>query len=318
MYGEISPSFIRIGNGPQHHDNGGMFVRTISCLPALTGQWLLKGGGAIKGNYGYLAHNSGRLQRPDLLENKQTRIINMNLLGETLLSIEPPIKSLYIYSSNPAVVAPNGNKVRQGLERNDLFTVVHDLFLTETAKYADIVLPSTSSFENTDFYGSYWHNYMQIQQPVIKPYGESKSNVEVFKLLAEAMGFDEPAFQETEEEMIADALRFPFNKYLEGITLEALKEKQYVKAKVKPLFPGRLKTRSGKIELYSKKMEMAGYPPLPTYIPLEHDGDYPLQFVPAPNHNFLNSTFANNEKHQSLEKAPCLYMNHQDADKKRD
>ena len=316
MYGEISPSFIRIGNGPQHHDNGGMFVRTVSCLPALTGQWLLKGGGAIKGNYGYLAHNSGRLQRPDLLENKQTRMINMNLLGETLLSIEPPIKSLYIYSSNPAVVAPNGNKVRQGLERNDLFTVVHDLFLTETAKYADIVLPSTSSFENTDFYGSYWHNYMQIQQPVIKPYGESKSNVEVFKLLAEAMGFDEPAFQETEEEMIADALRFPFNKYLEGITLEALKEKQYVKAKVKPLFPGRLKTRSGKIELYSKKMEMAGYPPLPTYIPLEHDGDYPLQFVPAPNHNFLNSTFANNEKHQSLEKAPCLYMNHQDAVKR--
>jgi len=178
----------------------------------------------------------------------------MNLLGEALLALEPPIKSLYIYSSNPAVVAPNGNKVKKGLERNDLFTVVHDLFLTESAKYADIVLPSTSSFENTDFYGSYWHNYMQIQQPVIKPYGESKSNVEVFKLLAEAMGFDEPAFQETEEEMIADALRFPFNKYLEGITLEALKEKQYVKAKVKPLFPGRLKTRSGKIELYSKKV----------------------------------------------------------------
>ena len=118
----------------------------------------------------------------------------MNLLGETLLSLEQPIKSLYVYSSNPAVVAPNGNKVRKGLEREDLFTVVHDLFLTETAKYADIILPATSSYENTDFYASYWHHYMQIQQPVIEPYGESKSNVDVFKLLAKEMGYDEPSF----------------------------------------------------------------------------------------------------------------------------
>ena len=195
MYGNTSPSYIRIGNGPQHHDNGGMFVRTISCLPALTGQWLLKGGGAIKGNSGYLEYNSERLQRPDLLKDKDTRVINMNLLGETLLSLEQPIRSLYVYSCNPAVVAPNGNKVRKGLEREDLFTVVHDLFLTETAKYADIVLPATSAFENTDFYTSYWHHYIQIQQPVIEKYGESKSNVDVFRLLAEAMGFDEPTFK---------------------------------------------------------------------------------------------------------------------------
>lgn len=316
MYGEISPSFIRIGNGPQHHDNGGMYVRTISCLPALTGQWLLKGGGAIKSNSDYLAYNERSLQRPDLLKNKDTRVINMNLLGEALLDIQPPIKSLYIYSSNPAVVAPNGNKVRQGLEREDLFTVVHDLFLTQTAKYADIVLPATSSFENTDFYASYWHHYMQIQQPVIKPFGESKSNVEVFRLLAEAMGFNEPAFQETEEEMIAAALDYPNNPSLEGITLEALKEKQYVRANIKPLFVRKLKTPSGKIELYSKKMEEAGYPPLPTYMPLVHDGDYPFHFIAAPNHNFLNSTFAINEKHQSLEKEPRLYMNHQDAAKR--
>ena len=193
---------LRIGNGPQHHDNGGMFVRTISCLPALTGQWLLKGGGAIKGNSGYLAHNTGRLQRPDLLKNKQTRIINMNLLGEALLSLQPPIKSLYNYSSNPAVVAPNVNKVKKGLEREDLFTVVHDLFLTDTAKYADIVLPASASYENTDLYTSYWHHYMQIQQPVIEPYGESKSNVDVFRLLADAMGFEESIFKETEGEMI--------------------------------------------------------------------------------------------------------------------
>ncbi|WP_041580769.1 molybdopterin oxidoreductase family protein [Bacillus sp. 1NLA3E] len=313
LYGNTSPAYIRIGNGPQHHDNGGMCIRTISCLPALTGQWLVKGGGAIKGNSGYLAYNSEYLQRPDLLQNKATRLINMNLLGETLLSLDPPVKSLYVYSSNPAVVAPDGNKVRQGLERDDLFIVVHDLFLTETAKYADIILPATSAFENTDFYASYWHHYMQIQEPVIERYGEAKSNVEVFRLLAVEMGFEDAAFQETEAEMIARSLENPSNLYIEGISYEALVQHQYMKAAVKPLFPGKLPTSSGKIELYSAKMKLDGYPPLPTYIPLVNDGDFPFMFVAAPNHNFLNSTFSNNHKHQTLEKEPKLHMNHEDA-----
>lgn len=313
MYGHTSPSFIRIGNGPQHHDNGGMFVRTVSCLPALTGQWLIKGGGAIKGNSGFLAIDTTKLQRPRLLKNKQTRVINMNQLGEALLTVEPPIKSLYVYSSNPVVVAPESNKVRKGLEREDLFVVVHDLFLTETAKYADIVLPSTSSFENTDIYTSYWHHYIQIQQPVIDPYEESKSNVDVFRLLAKGMGFEDTAFEETEAEMIAEALNYSGNPYLDGINFEALLEKQYAKAKVKPLFPGKLRTPSGKIELYSKRMKKNGYPPLPTYIPLVNDGDHSYHFIPAPNHNFLNSTFSNNQKHISLEKEPRLHMNLEDA-----
>ncbi|UQD52208.1 molybdopterin oxidoreductase family protein [Bacillus methanolicus] len=313
MYGQISPSFIRIGNGLQHHDNGGMSVRTISCLPALTGQWLVKGGGAIKGNGDYLAYNTQKLQRPDLLKNKNTRVINMNLLGQALLELDPPVKSLFVYCSNPAVVAPEANKVREGLAREDLFVVVHDLFLTETAKYADIVLPATSSFENTDFYTSYWHHYIQIQQPVIERYGESKSNTEVFRLLAKEMGFDDRVFDESDEEMIAQALDHPNNPYLEGIDYETLVEKQYVKANVKPLFPGKLPTPSGKIELYSKKMEEDGYPPLPTYTPLVNDGDFPFLFVPGPNHNFLNSTFSNNEKHISLEKEPRLHMNVKDA-----
>ncbi|WP_071393987.1 molybdopterin-containing oxidoreductase family protein [Bacillus tuaregi] len=313
MYGETAPSYIRIGNGPQHHDNGGMFVRTISCLPALTGQWLIKGGGAIKGNSGYLEHNAYYLQRPDLLKNKQTRRVNMNQIGEALLSLEQPIKSLFIYSSNPAVVAPDGNKVRKGLLREDLFVVVHDLFFTETAQYADLILPATSSYENTDFYASYWHHYMQIQQPVIEPYGESKSNVEVFRLLAKSMGFNESAFDESEAEMIAGALDNPRNPYLEGMTYDALLEKQYVKANIGQLLPGRLKTPSGKIELYSKRMEKDGYPPLPTYIPLKEEGNLPFSFIPAPNHNFLNSTFSNNDKHRKLEKEPVLHMNVTDA-----
>ncbi|UJF34422.1 molybdopterin oxidoreductase family protein [Paenibacillus hexagrammi] len=312
LYGQASPSFIRIGNGPQHHDNGGMCVRTIACLPALTGAWLQKGGGAIKGNGSYLDTNTAALQRPDLL-TQDTRRINMNLLGGALLELDPPIRSLYVYNSNPALVAPHANKVREGLAREDLFTVVHDLFLTETAQYADIVLPATSSFENTDLYRSYWHHYMQIQQPVIAPYGESKSNVEVFRLLAEAMGYEEQALQDSEEEMIRQTLDHSANPFIQGITYEQLAEKQFLKAAVKPLFPGKLRTPSGKIELYSSLMASRGYAPLPTYVPLPKDGELPFLFVPAPNHNFLNSTFSNNGKHVRMEKAPKLYMHKDDA-----
>ncbi|MET3728293.1 anaerobic selenocysteine-containing dehydrogenase [Fictibacillus halophilus] len=312
MYGQTSPAFLRIGNGPQHHDNGGMFVRTVSCLPALTGQWAVKGGGAIKGNSAYLAFNTANLQRPDLQQNKNTRVINMNLLGEALLTLDPPIKSLFVYGTNPAVVAPAGNKVRKGLEREDLFTVVHDLFLTETAKYADIVLPATSSFENTDFYTSYWHHYIQLQQPVIESYGESKSNVEVFRLLAKGMDFTEKAFDDTEAELIDQSLDSPSNPYIQRINFEVLCKKQYVKAQVE--FPTELPTPSGKIELYSEKMKQDGYPALPTYIPLVNDSDHPLRFIAGPNHNFLNSTFANQNKHVELEKEPVIVLNQFDAD----
>ncbi|WP_370222173.1 molybdopterin-dependent oxidoreductase [Cytobacillus sp.] len=313
MYGKASPAFIRIGNGPQHHDNGGMCIRTISCLPAITGHWLLKGGGAIKGNSGFLTFNTGALQRPDLLHKKDTRIINMNRIGSALLEQEKPIKSMYVYGTNPAVVAPEGNKVRQGLLREDLFLVVHDLFLTETAKYADIVLPSASSFENTDIYSSYWHHYMQIQEPVIEPYGESKSNVEVFRLLAEGMGFHDAVFKETEEEMMDAALNFPANPFIGEINADSLKKNKFIKARVKPLFPGRLQTPSGKIELYSQRMKDDGFPPLPVYIPLKEENKFPFLFVPAPNHNFLNSTFSNNTKHAAMEKEPRLHINTRDA-----
>lgn len=313
LYGKISPSFIRIGNGPQHHDNGGMFVRTVSCLPALTGQWLVKGGGAIKANSDYLAYNTARLQRPDLLKNKKTRVINMNLLGEALLTLSPPIKSLYVYGCNPAVVAPAGNKVRNGLKREDLFTVVHDLFLTETARYADIVLPATSSFENTDFYTSYWHHYIQLQQPVIEPFAEAKSNTEVFRLLAKGMGFTETAFAETEAELIAQALDNPKNPFIKGISYETLTEHHYLKAMAE--FPARLPTPSGKIELYSKKMKKNGFLPLPTYNPVIKESDHAFQLIAGPNHSFLNSTFSNQSTHKGLEKEPAVAINRKDAEK---
>ncbi len=313
MYGTISPSMIRIGNGLQHHDNGGMIVRTISCLPALTGQWLVKGGGALKGNSDYLAYNNAALQRPDLLKTK-TRIINMNQIGNALLETKAPILSLFVYSSNPAVVAPEANKVREGLAREDLFTVVHDLFITETAMFADIVLPATSAFENTDFYTSYWHNYIHLHEPVIAAYGESKSNTEVFRLLAQAMGFDEQVLKDDDKELINQALSDLSNPYLPDLTYDKLKDVRYMKASNFGNLLNNLQTPSGKIELYSKKMEEDGYPALPTYTPLVQEKDYPLQFVPAPNHNFLNSTFSNNAKHIKLEKVPRLFMNQQDAD----
>jgi anaerobic selenocysteine-containing dehydrogenase len=314
MYGTVSPSFIRIGNGPQHHDNGGMCIRTIACLPAVTGAWQVRGGGAIKSNSSYLEHNAAALQRPDLLA-KPTRQINMNQLGTALLELDPPVRSMYVYNCNPALVAPNANKVREGLLREDLFTVVHDLFLTETAQYADIVLPATSAFENTDLYESYWHLYMQLQVPVIPPHGESKSNVEVFRLLAEAMGFGEPEFKDTETDMVRQALDNPQNPFIAGITYEMLADGKPVKVSAKRLFPGKLPTPSGKIELYSETLLKKGLPPLPTYIPLSDEEEpLPFLFVPGPNHNYLNSTFSNNAKHASLEKEPRAYMNEEDAE----
>ncbi|WP_257350684.1 molybdopterin-dependent oxidoreductase [Pseudalkalibacillus decolorationis] len=313
MYGTTSPSMIRIGNGLQHHDNGGMIVRTISCLPALTGQWLVKGGGALKSNSAYLTHNTKELQRPDL-QKHHTRTINMNQLGKALFETKDPIRSLFVYGSNPAIVAPESNKVREGLARQDLFTVVHDLFLTETAMFADIVLPATSAFENTDFYTSYWHQYIHLQEPVISPYGESKSNTELFRLLAYAMGFNEQAFKDRDEELINQALNHSSNPYLHDVTFEKLKNDRFIKAKNTNDLLKNLKTPSGKIELYSEKMELDGYPALPTYIPLVEEQNFPFHYVPGPNHNFLNSTFSNNDKHIKLEKAPKLFMNQQDAD----
>lgn len=312
MYGDITPSMIRIGNGIQHHDNGGMIVRTIACLPALTGQWLVKGGGALKSNSAFLAHNTTALQRPDLLK-KQTRTINMNQLGQALLEIKRPVRSLFVYGSNPAVVAPEATKVREGLARDDLFTVVHDLFLTETAMYADIVLPATSAFENVDFYTSYWHQYIHLHEPVINAYGESKSNTEVFRLLAEAMEFDEPEFKDSDEVLINQALSSTSNQYLEHVTYDELKKTHFIKAKQTNYLLENLKTPSGKIELYSRQMEEDGHPGLPTYIPIQPESRYPFLFIPGPNHNFLNSTFSNNEKHIKLEKSPKLFMNVKDA-----
>ena len=181
--------------------------------------------------------------------------------------------------------------------------------------YADIVLPATSSFENTDVYTSYWHHYVQIQLPAIEAYGESKSNPDVFRLLAKKFGFNEECFQDSDEELIRQALDNPNNRYMSGITIDKLRENQFVKANRSEVLLKRLPTPSGKIELYSKKMEKDGYLPLPTFVPINRDDSFPYVFIPAPNHNFLNSTFSNNEKHISFEKRPKLHIHKSDANK---
>ncbi|MDB4866276.1 MAG: oxidoreductase [Cohnella sp.] len=315
-YGKTAPSFIRIGNGLQHHDNGGMAVRTIACLPALTGQWGVKGGGAIKGNGYYTGLNAERVERPDLLPDPAVRMVNMNQLGQALSTLDRPVKFMFVYNSNPAVVAPDQNRVRQGLMREDLFTVVHDLFLTDTCRYADIVLPATSHFENRDIFGSYWHLYLQLHEPIMAPMGECKSNFTLFKELGLRMGFEPEVFDITEEQMIREALDNPANPYLDGITYEGLQEKGWMKAGLRggSLFEEHIPTPSGKIELFSERMRVSGLSPVPEYTPVcDEDNTLPFLLVTGPNHSFLNSTFANQEKLKRIEKRPTLHMHVTDA-----
>jgi anaerobic selenocysteine-containing dehydrogenase len=315
LYGQASPSFIRIGNGLQHHDNGGMAVRAISCLPALTGQWSVRGGGAMKGNGWYARLNARKLERPDLLPDPDVRTVNMNQLGDALLELTPPVKLLFVYNSNPAIVAPDQNRVRKGLMRSDLFTVTHDLFLTDTCKYADMVLPATSHFENLDLYSSYWHLYLQLHEPVLETTGECKSNFTLFKELGLRLGFESEAFDVTEEQMIREALDSEHNPLLEGISFDELKARTWMKAGSGSLPPvtERIPTPSGKIELYSETMKQAGLPPVPVHTPLSEPETYPFLLMTGPNHSFINSTFANQEKLRKLEKEPFLHMHADDA-----
>ncbi len=313
-YGAASPSFIRIGNGLQHHDNGGMAVRAIACLPALTGQWGILGGGALKGNGYYSAVNNFKLERPDLLPDRNVRSINMNRLGEALLTSEPAVDFLFVYNSNPAVVAPDQNQIRQGLMRDDLFTVVHDLFLTDTCKYADLVLPATSHFENRDLFASYWHLYLQLHEPIIETMGECKSNFTLFKELGLRMGYEPAVFDITEEQMIRQALDRD-TPFLNGLTYEDLERDGWAKMKLdRPsLFPDRIPTPSGKIELYSEAMQRAGLPPVPEYVPLREPESWPFLLVTGPNHSFINSTFGNQDRLKRLEKQPTVDMHADDA-----
>jgi len=324
-YAATKPAFIALGNGPQHHEKGGMSTRTCSMLPALVGSWGIPGGGALRSNSGYSALNNRALERPDLAPNPP-RTINMAQLGRELLEGDPPFRALFVWSCNPAVILPEQAKVVAGLSREDLFVVVHEQVMTDTARYADILLPNTTCFEQDDYFTSSWHLYASYSEAVIPPVGESKSDYEVFRLLAEAMGFKDPCFQESIHEIAEAGFRNPDNPYLNGISAERLRNERLVHLST-PQQPhiafadGHFPTPSGKIELYSASMEADGLDPLPVYEPaiesLDGDRDllhrYPLQMMAVPNHHFLNSSFVDIDTLREKEGRPTLEIHPNDA-----
>jgi anaerobic selenocysteine-containing dehydrogenase len=296
--------------------NGGMAARTIALLPVLVGALSKKGGGITRSTSAAFSLNTKAVLREDLAPSG-VRIINMVELGKALTELDhPPVKALHVYHSNPAVVAPDSSSVVKGLAREDLFTVVHEHFLTETALYADIVLPAATSLESTDLYRSYGHYYLQMARPVIAPVGQSRSTLQIFQALASRFGFNDPCFTESEEQIIRKLLDTP-SPTLQGLTYERLSEGRPVRLNVpEQIFSSRFATPSGKVELYSQTLADHGLDPLPDGAPsldLGGAGRYPLQLITPPRHTFLNSTF--NEVDVLREKAgkPTIMMNPLDA-----
>jgi molybdopterin guanine dinucleotide-containing S/N-oxide reductase-like protein len=334
-YATCRPAVIRVNYGVQRCDNGGMAVRAIAMLPCITGSWKEIGGGLQLSTSGAFALDRKALERQDLMLksplHRPARVVNMSELGKVLTTPpknnDPPIKALFVYNSNPAAIAPNHNAVIRGLMREDLFTVVHEQFLTDTCDYADIVLPATTFFEHKDLQPAYGHYYLQISQPAIEPVGECKSNVEVFRALAGRMGFDDACFRDSDDDMI-DAALASGHKFLNGISRERIEREGHVRLNFgsrssdEPFLPfadGGFTTPSGKAELYSESLAALGLDPVACFAPpveSRHNarsGKYPLELLSRKADNFLNSTFANLPFHQRLESPDTLEISSADA-----
>jgi len=305
-YGATPRTFIRIGIGLSRHDNGAMTCRTLACLPALTGAYADPHGGALLSTGGAYGFDYSVLERPDLMPTPAPRIINMIQLGRALTdpTLTPPVRSLYVYSSNPAAVCPDQTLVLRGLAREDLFTVVHEQVLTDTAHYADIVLPATTSMEHLDLYRSFGQLTLQLARPALAPQGEAKSNWETSGLLARAMGVAETHYAKGDEGLIREFLA-KGDTSVRGVTWEQLDRDGWVRVNLpRPYMPfaNGAPTPSGKVEFYSAWMERQGLPALPTYVPLAEGPDnrelvarFPLQCIVPPNRFFLNSSFSQSE-----------------------
>ncbi|WP_378955911.1 molybdopterin-dependent oxidoreductase [Pelosinus sp. sgz500959] len=310
LYGKARAPFISLGSGLSRYGNGAMTVRAITCLPALVGAWTKPGGGLLASIATGSAFAMGKITREDFMQ-EPTRIVNMNQLGSVLQEMEhSPIRSLYVYHSNPAVIAPDQNAVLQGLQREDLFTVVHERFMTDTARYADLILPATSSLEHSDIYRSYGHYCVQRAFPVISPLGEAKSNWDVFRLLGEAMGFAESFFKQTADEIIDELLDVP-TPWLKDVNINQIREGRAVELPLPSDYKIKYKTPSGKIEILNQK----DIEPLPLYNK-PHGDDAPFWFMNAPGLYSLNSSF--NERPDLVEKRKEMYlmMNPRDAAEK--
>jgi anaerobic selenocysteine-containing dehydrogenase len=336
-YATATPSVIRMNYGVQRGQNGGAAVRAIAMLPCLTGAWKHLGGGLQLSTSGAFQFNKLALERPDLVESspigRAGRIVNMSRLGHALTELsDPPVQAMLVYNSNPAVIAPNQAAVLRGLRREDLFTVVHEQFFTDTTDYADVVLPATTFFEHKDFQGTYGHYYVQLSEPAIAPLGEARSNVTLFRQLAQRMGFTEPCFLDSEEDMIDQALGGVHVPWLEGITRERLESEHSIRLKFAQEQEGGtflpfvseewFRTPSGKAEFYSETLAAQGYDPLPGYVAADESRHaplarkFPLELLPRKNDNFMNSTFAGLPSHQAMEAAHygVLEMHPDDAE----
>jgi anaerobic selenocysteine-containing dehydrogenase len=349
-YATVRPAVIRMNYGVQRSQNGGMASRTIAMLPCITGSWKEAGGGFQLSTSGAYGLDEEALKLPELMQKslgRQARIINMVELGKALNEVNnPAVKALFVYNSNPAAVCPNHNDVIRGLLRPDLFTVVHEQFMTDTTDYADIVLPATTFFEHKDLQSAYGHYYLQVSNQAIEPLGECRSNVEMFRALAERMGFEDECFKDSVEDLMEQALNSS-NPWLEGLTRERLEREGHVRlnfgkgngnfptlvakdatraghpgssAAFLPFADGNFRTPSGKALLYSDDLKKQGIDPVASFVPPDESRhtaaakDFPLELLARKADNFLNSTFANLPGMQALEEVGLLELNHNDAE----
>jgi anaerobic selenocysteine-containing dehydrogenase len=321
------PVAIRVNYGLQRVRGGGMAVRNIACLPALVGAWRHPAGGIQLSTSGSFPSSKLALQRPDLLRGRLPRTINMTTIGDDLLkdaspAFGPKIEAVIVYNANPLAIAPDSSKVQRGFEREDLFTVVMEHFQTDSADYADILLPATTQLEHVDAHLAYGHLYMMANNAAIAPLGESKPNTEIFRLLARRMDFTDAVFDETDDELAAQAFDKTHPRAIH-FDWESLKQKGWQKLNMPdaPFANGGFPTPSGKCEFYSASMLADGLDPLPAYIPNyesvastpELAIKYPLAMISPPARNFLNSTFVNVQSLRATEGEPRLDIHPDDA-----
>ncbi len=326
LYATTKPAVIRINYGLQRHAGGGMAVRAVCCLPAVTGAWRDPAGGILLSTSGTFPLNTHALERPDLMPQPNPRTLNMSTLGDVLLKTnDPPVRALYVYNSNPAAIAPDQSKVLEGLKREDLFTVVHELFMTDTYDYADIVLPATSQLEQFDLHKAYGHLYLAINERAIEPLYEAKCNTEVFRQLAARLNFVDECFKDSDEEIARQALSLD-HPSLAGITLERVREQGWLRLNVPetfaPFAEGNFLTPSGKCELFSAQLEAQNLPAVPDFTPPSESrvsapelaAKYPLALISPAAHAFLNSSFANLPKQLKQELRPFVELHPLDAE----
>lgn len=312
-YGTTKPAAIRLNYGMQRVHGGGNAARAIACLPALVGAWRQRAGGLLLSSSGLFPVDRAALQRPDLLAGRNPRTINMSTIGDALLDTANPIEALVVYNSNPVAVAPDSGRVVAGFAREDLFTVVLEQFQTDTADYADYVLPATTQLEHWDIHTSYGHTDVLLNRPAVAPRGQARSNAWVFRELARRMGFDEPCFSDDDEALCRSA-------FAPGaIDFEELQAQGFTSLKLPdaPYAEGNFPTPSGRCEFFSARLAAQGQDGLPDHVPNHEPAgsseEFPLAMISPPARNFLNSTFVNVRSLRAIEGEPLLEINEADA-----